>query len=514
MRLNPIQSLSPIPPRPKVAGVKQAPELEPQDQASIGATPASKPARKPFPWGNMARGLTMAAALVAGVMGGLGVATYSSSQHGQATEQLLSADKNLTQEQRQLASTEMNPMGEKTLRWMGASGERIYITETDEQVLELHQQLGKLHPLQPGAILSEGMKLRSALEKSRQQPDWQNLETRRDSLEAQTNRLRQQWMDTSKPAPAGMGVMGMMGFGNATPPPPQLMELSSQQQQVQSEIARLQTEAVQQSGADTQVVRLGIGSLEMLLEAAQAKTPEQRQEYKQLLSAMNGGEWEEQQAEQLQRQQDLLAKMGPGPVREMVAKSVAHPEKLVLGLETPLLIPQFSYHEVNGRTARLQNDDPSLGNLSALGLHFGGRGVVQIDADQLGGKTHVINHELGHSMDDLLRQQNPGFHAKWSVQVKEALAEARQRDQDGQPVASRYSLTNQAEYVAEGVEYYFENPEMLKKNDPKLFELTEQLLERADAQGDLNLKESLALLAGAGLLGLGFALTGRKSATT
>lgn len=510
MRLHPIQSSPPLAPRPKASGVKQPLEVEPQDQASLSAATESKPTRKPFPWRNAARGLTMAAALVAGVLGSVGVATYSASQHGAATEKLLSADKNLTAEQRQLASAEMNPMGERTLRWMGASGERIYITETDDQVLELHQQLGKLQTLQPGAILSEGMKLRSALEKSRQQPDFRSLETRRDSLAAQTNRLRQHWLDTSKPAATGGGMMGMMGLGAATPPPAQLLELSNQQLKVQSEISRLQTQAVERSGADTQVVKLGMGSLDMLLESARATTAEQRQEYKQLLSALNGGELEKQQAQMLESQRKLLAEMPPGPVREMVEKSVKNPESLLLGLQTPLLIPQFTYHQVNGQTARIPNDDPSLGNLSALGLHFGGRGVVQIDADQLGGKTHVINHELGHSMDDLLSQQNPDFHAKWSAQVKEALAEARQRNKDGQPVASHYSLTNQAEYVAEGVEYYFENPEMLKANDPKLFELTKQLLERADEQGTLNLKESLAILAGAGLLGLGLALTGRK----
>ena len=255
MRVNPLQSPMLAPARALPVVSRPAPEVEPQDQASISSPVPTKTASKPFPWLDMVRGFTVAAALVGGVLGAIGVASYSSSQQGAASAKLLSADKNLTLEQRQLATTEMAPMGENTLRWMGASGERIYLTETDDQVLELYQQQGKLTPLEPGTILAQGMKLQSALEQSRQQPGWQSLQQRRDSLAGRACQLRQQWIGEARPVSGGMG---MIGLASNNPPPPELLELSQQQLKVQLELEQLQTKTIQQSGVDSQIVRPGM----------------------------------------------------------------------------------------------------------------------------------------------------------------------------------------------------------------------------------------------------------------
>lgn len=512
MRINPLKSLFVSPSRPGQVAPKSLLPAGPEDQVKLSSIPgtdsvpalnASKTSRLLV----MARGLSLGVALAVGTMGAAGVVSYIGSQQGGTTDQLLSTSKNLSSQQKQLASAEMMAMGEKTLRWMGASGERIYITDNDDQVVQLYQQEGRLQTLEPGAIMAQGLKIQSALEQAQKSSDWQDLQQRRDSLNGQANQLRQQWLGSSKLVPGGMG---MMGFAAGPPPPPELMEVSKQQLKVQLELDKLQNQAIQKAGVDTQVVRPGMGSIESILKAARAKTPEQRREFLQLLKAVNGGAVERQQAEMLEKQQKTVQQMPPGPLREMSEKLLQNPDQLLLGMETPILIPQFTYYQLQDGSARIRNDDPILSKVQALGLHFGGRGVVQVDSDQVGSKTHVINHELGHSIDDLLQRQNPKFYKPWSAQVKEALGEARQRQQEGKPVASDYSLTNQAEYVAEGVEYYFENPEMLKANDPKLFALTEQLLAQADEQGKWNLKESLSLLAGAGLLGLAFGLTGGR----
>ncbi|MBS2034006.1 zinc-dependent peptidase [bacterium] len=521
MRINPLKSLFVSPVRPGQVASKSLLPAGSEDQvklsSSSGGVSSLAPAHKTSTTSRllaMARGLSLGVALAVGAMGAAGVVSYIGSQQGGATDQLLSTSKNLSGQQKQLASAEMMAMGEKTLRWMGASGERIYITDNDDQVVQLYQQEGRLQALEPASILAQGLKVQSALEQAHKSPEWQGLQQRRDSLNGKADQLRQQWLGSSKPAPSppggvtGMAAsLGMMGFSAGPPPPPELLEVSKQQLKLQLEMDQLRNQAMQKVGADTQVVRPGMGSIESILDAARAKTPEQRQEFLQLLKAVNGGAVERQQAEMLEKQHKAVQQMPPGPLREISEKLLRNPDQLLLGMESPILIPQFTYYQLQDGSARVRNDDPILSKVQALGLHFGGRGVVQVDSDQVGSKTHVINHELGHSIDDLLERQNPKFYKPWAAQVKEALSEARQRQQEGKPVASDYSLTNQAEYVAEGVEYYFENPEMLKVNDPKLFALTEQLLAQADEQGKLNLKESLSLLAGAGLLGLAFGLT-------
>ena len=92
--------------------------------------------------------------------------------------------------------------------------------------------------------------------------------------------------------------------------------------------------------------------------------------------------------------------------------------------------------------------------------------------------AHTPIHEMGHALEAAVERHDPRFYQNWLARVQGAFQRAR-----SQTSVSEYATTNLAEYIAEGVGHYYEDPALLKSKDPQLFQLTQQLLEKAAELG-------------------------------
>lgn len=77
-------------------------------------------------------------------------------------------------------------------------------------------------------------------------------------------------------------------------------------------------------------------------------------------------------------------------------------------------------------------------------------------------------------MEDSVARHDPKFFGNWHSKLYIAYQKAQQSG-----TVSDNAASNVAEYLAEGVGHFYEDPNLLRQKDPKLFELTRQLLERA-----------------------------------
>ena len=87
-------------------------------------------------------------------------------------------------------------------------------------------------------------------------------------------------------------------------------------------------------------------------------------------------------------------------------------------------------------------------------------------------------HEIGHAVEDSVQRHDPQFYGRWQSKLYNAYQRATQSG-----TVSEYAGTNSAEYIAEGVAHYHENPNLLRQKDAQLFQLTQELLHKAAELG-------------------------------
>ena len=97
-----------------------------------------------------------------------------------------------------------------------------------------------------------------------------------------------------------------------------------------------------------------------------------------------------------------------------------------------------------------------------------------MDQSYLG--TGAATHEVGHAVDHLVERLDPDFYQDWSADLQEAY-DAVGSGQSG--AISDYSRTNLREYLADGSKFYHQQPDQLRQTDPALYELVDELTERA-----------------------------------
>lgn len=213
-----------------------------------------------------------------------------------------------------------------------------------------------------------------------------------------------------------------------------------------------------------------------------ARTPAQIQEYTQLVEAINGPRLQ-------QARQASLASATPAQ-QQAWSKD---PGQIPLDLKGfDILVPDLAYvADGNGGTARVSVQDASvqgawadangktLAKASIHGQYFPQSRRILIQSSQVSppagqGHAHTPLHELGHAVEDSVSRHDPKFFGNWHSKLFVAYQGAVQKG-----TVSEYAASNIAEYLAEGVGHFYEDPNLLRQKDPKLFELTQQLLERA-----------------------------------
>lgn len=220
----------------------------------------------------------------------------------------------------------------------------------------------------------------------------------------------------------------------------------------------------------------------LMAQLAGARTPAQVQEYTQLVEAINGSRLE-------QARQASLATATPAQ-QQAWSKD---PGQIPLDLKGfDILVPDLAYvPDGNGGTARVSVQDASvqgawadangktLARASIHGQYFPQSRRILIQSSQVNppagqGHAHTPLHELGHAVEDSVARHDPKFFGNWHSKLYIAYQKAQQSG-----TVSEYAASNVAEYLAEGVGHFYEDPNLLRQKDPKLFELTRQLLERA-----------------------------------
>lgn len=217
-----------------------------------------------------------------------------------------------------------------------------------------------------------------------------------------------------------------------------------------------------------------------------ARTPAEIQEYTRLVEAINGQRL--QQARQASLSQATPAQQ---------AAWAQDPGQIPLDLKGfDILVPDLAYvPDGQGASQRVSLEDASvqaawadgrgraLPKSSIHGQFFPANRQILIQSSQItppAGQAHAHTplHELGHAVEDSISRHDPRFYSRWHSQLYTAYQTAQQKGG-----VSDYALSNPAEYAAEGVGHYYEDPQLLRQKDPNLFRLTEQLLQKAAELG-------------------------------
>ncbi len=218
-----------------------------------------------------------------------------------------------------------------------------------------------------------------------------------------------------------------------------------------------------------------------------AITPEQHQEFEQVMLALNGERLTRARREGLEKMRSDLVPGDPALEGQL---QCAEEDPCCIHVDHrahDLVVPDLYYHGGQRLTRESRESmqswagwgttvkpyDLEIEHGSEIGGAFYPPNRVLIRDCEVGESTPV--HEIGHAIDHAVRQADPAFHAHWSARVKQAF------DQGGQ--VSSYARTNTSEYVAEGVFHYYHDPATLRTLDPALYELSEELLQSASRLG-------------------------------
>ncbi|MFN8608173.1 MAG: hypothetical protein U0931_11620 [Vulcanimicrobiota bacterium] len=224
-----------------------------------------------------------------------------------------------------------------------------------------------------------------------------------------------------------------------------------------------------------------------MAELVGARTPAEIQEYARLVESINGPRLQE-------ARQASLAQATP--VQQ--AAWAKDPGQIPLDLKTyDLLVPDLAYvADGQGGSLRVSLEDAAvqaawadsqgrtLRVSSIHGQYFPPSRHILVQSSQVSpppGQAHAHTplHELGHALEDSVARHDPGFYSRWHSQLYTAYQKAQQNGG-----VSDYALSNTAEYIAEGVGHYYEDPQLLRQKDPNLFRLTEELLSNAARLGN------------------------------
>ncbi len=423
---------------------------------------------------------------------------------------LLQADRDLTPHQHQLASQELQAFGQPTVRWLEQRGVTIQITDSDAEVGRMLEEYGILHGLDRLEVARRAVEVGAALDRAVSSPEQLERLQTMERLQSEAIELQRQWAEENGlPAvmPMGFGMGGGMIGMLGSQPTRALTPRPARQDEVMKElmsVSQASAQSFKQAAGDWGEQVGFLFSVQSALEQSGASSQADQADFRALLQAANGERLARAQAEGFALVESQVALLPEGPAREAASAHLAdlqaHPDKIPLnGLKHGLVAPPVRYLSLGERTVVLSATDSSgFRDIQAKGLHFPAKDAIQVDADQLG-HIRVLSHEVGHAIEDQLRESAPDFYRDFQPRLRAAFAKAHQNPTEA---ASGYGLTDPAEYLAEGVRLQFESPELLSQRDPALAGLTRELLERAETRPVKSpMLDALMLLGGVGLIG-------------
>lgn len=272
-------------------------------------------------------------------------------------------------------------------------------------------------------------------------------------------------------------------------------------------------------GVDPNAFLSPIMNTDMMATAAGAKTPEERREYAGLVQGINGERLQKAQGEQIANFEKSIPNLPAdqqASAREHLAQWKKDPSGVPFEMErNGIFAPDLYYaRDKEGNTVRLNGHDyraykewndgassaadlwtpkskDSTGTL-INGEYFTDTKKFLVHSGMLSGeeaRAHTAVHELGHAMEDIVKQKDPQFYEGWQKRLNEAHGRAAGPPPDLSDPASftrkppgsvsDYALTNPGEYFAEGFSHYYDDPKLLQTKDPALFGLTREFVEHA-----------------------------------
>ncbi|MCA9790675.1 MAG: zinc-dependent peptidase [Candidatus Eremiobacteraeota bacterium] len=417
------------------------------------------------------------------------------------TSQLLSHDHDLTAEQDRLARREMSELPSGMVRYLANHDVKLEITDDDAQVARM------VLARADSTVSSDALKVGDAATFAQglsQDPHLKELNTRLDELFEQQHAQLAAWSEAHPGQPTmGFGYGGMGGFGMGAAPngggmmggalpeqAPAHLKTGQAIGSLMMERASYLQEQLRQNGlaGDYQIM---VSSMDFAMQWSGATTPEEKAEFRGLLEQLNGDRIGQAQ----ESAKDKIKQVGNPCFR------AENDDQLMLdGGRFGLLVPTFRYEHFSGQQPGEVFRVPASVDIhrsveNAAGVFFHADRQVQVDEAALSDGQHTVSHEFGHALDNVLEARDPEFHAAWQEGIAKAFYAAQQGRKEGKPPISDYALTNSHEYVAEGVEFYYKDPQLLKERDPALFALTEQLLTHGNQLGDNSLHKTILLLA-------------------
>jgi hypothetical protein len=210
-----------------------------------------------------------------------------------------------------------------------------------------------------------------------------------------------------------------------------------------------------------------------------ADEPEEQAHFFEWMETLNGDRLHQARQATIEEKSRLLASR-PEALKAWLRHVEEHPELVPLDVTLhTLVVPDAHFL---GSTPREQ---PLLVDRSDVVSVEGWRnGDFRGQWFFLEGKTHLLIrdsaveldtpvHELGHVMDMTLEKEEPAFYASLRPRIEKAHYEARLH---GHAITS-YAMANRREYIAEGFAAFYDKPGELRKTDPRLYELVEEMVD-------------------------------------
>ncbi|MEW6277802.1 MAG: zinc-dependent peptidase [Candidatus Eremiobacterota bacterium] len=171
-----------------------------------------------------------------------------------------------------------------------------------------------------------------------------------------------------------------------------------------------------------------------------------------------------------------------------LAQTVLLPELYFFGPERDRkLLDAYDFDAVRmwqgqeGKVVDRHADPDEMGANGEL-FPFGGVNRILIRDRCLSGDRTAI-HELAHGLDFLLESRQPEWYAGWRDRLERAHAATQQ---DARKAVTSYARANRREYLAEGMAFYFLEPNRLSSTDPELYSLVEEMLAAANRLGGVD----------------------------
>jgi hypothetical protein len=349
--------------------------------------------------------------------------------------------------QRERLEARLSRVDRGVLRWAEARGVRLQVLQSGEE-LEATQALRDLtghfeKRLKPDIIEQVHQYL---------QPLSQQIQSERDPQKALSlrNQKRNQMAEILNANPAGAAVF--------TPAfAPLLTPGSSKLSADPVETPTLKAMALYQ-GADS---------------------PEEQQSFYSWMRTLNGPRLEAARQASIEERSRLLAAQ-PGALQAWLRQAEQQPELVPLDVtlhtlvvpdahflssahqEQPLLLDRSDIRSVEGWRS---------GDFRGQWFFLEGKANLLIRDSAVDLDTPV--HELGHVIDMTLEKEEPQFYASLRPRIEKAHYQARLHGK----AISDYAMANRREYIAEGFAAYYDNPGKLRKLDPELHQLVDEMVE-------------------------------------